>query len=405
MRKICFIVLVSATNVVLALGTQIFSDVAKSQYKEAIYHLQEKGILQGYADGTFQPQKNINRAEFLKIVIETFYPNTVYDDYRQKCFDDVNDTSLWYVPYACKAKELYLIDGYDNRYLKPENTISFVESAKIIANMSGTQFSETENPWYEPYVRFMLQKKLVSPSIDAFNHEMTRADISEMISRYIRLQEQRLDSYLSFRNENYGETETPQWEDLSTVAYGQTSPEALMQAYNIERTHRAVIDTPHPGEFVEGSYLSTYNQWTKTSYEPSVENHSLSLEKEALFRESLFKLLNEKRYYANRNTFVIDPVLNTVAQNFAEHIVINGFYSHMDKWGKKPQQRVKDAGYEGTISESMVWRKRDVSQVVNWWEESDLHWNNIMTPEYKNVGIGVSEEPGGGYLVILITGS
>ena len=48
-----------------------FSDVAKdSWYYEYVTPLAAKGIIAGYPDGTFLPQNNITRAEFLKLLVD-----------------------------------------------------------------------------------------------------------------------------------------------------------------------------------------------------------------------------------------------------------------------------------------------------------------------------------------------
>ena len=45
-------------------ATQVFSDVPEDAwYTEAVNSLSEKGIIQGYPDGTFGPNNNVNRAE------------------------------------------------------------------------------------------------------------------------------------------------------------------------------------------------------------------------------------------------------------------------------------------------------------------------------------------------------
>ncbi|MEK7218689.1 MAG: thermonuclease family protein, partial [Patescibacteria group bacterium] len=51
-------------------GEVEFSDVASSHpYLQAIRWGKSSGVLSGYPDGTFQPEKTVNRAEFLKIVL------------------------------------------------------------------------------------------------------------------------------------------------------------------------------------------------------------------------------------------------------------------------------------------------------------------------------------------------
>ena len=49
-----------------------FTDVSsKTSYNRAINALQEQGVVEGYSDGSFKASTRINRAEFLKIVLES----------------------------------------------------------------------------------------------------------------------------------------------------------------------------------------------------------------------------------------------------------------------------------------------------------------------------------------------
>lgn len=390
-----------------AIEKGFFSDVSQNPYKEAIYHLQEKDIVQGYDDGSFQPEKAINRAEFLKIVVGALYSEELEEfDFHKMCFDDITNPNEWYVPYACLAKLRGIIHGYEGKYLKPENTINLSEAAKIIANTYSTENIQEEgaDPWFKPYMQYLLENKLLPPTLIKFDQNLTRGAMAEMISRAVRLQEDTLQEYLDFRSSNYDEHSFLSWEEMTGELQGKTSSETIIDSYNIDRYNRKIVDIQHPGEYVEGAYLSSYDQWTNTDYPPSLDNQTLSVERESEMREDLFRLLNTKREQNDKPTFDFDSVLNTVAQNFAEHLVINAFYSHMDKWGKKPQTRVQEKGYTGIVSESMVWKKSDIQSALDWWENSDLHWNNIMKEKYKNVGIGITEEPDGGYLIILLTG-
>ena len=99
-----------------------------------------------------------------------------------------------------------------------------------------------------------------------------------------------------------------------------------------------------------------------------------------------------------------DSTLQAVAQNFTEHLVINAIYSHSDKLGQDPFQRAKKAGITGFVAESIVWRKRDPSSAVTWWQNSPLHWNNVANARFNRAGVGVAKEPSGGYIVTLFQG-
>jgi uncharacterized protein YkwD len=65
---------------------------------------------------------------------------------------------------------------------------------------------------------------------------------------------------------------------------------------------------------------------------------------------------------------------------------------------------MKNIGYIGNVAESMVWKSAGPQAAIDWWKRSNLHWTNIQNPKYKNAGIGITKEPNGGHVIILLTG-
>ena len=154
-----------------------FSDVSvHHQNKAAIDYVQSKGIVKGYSDGTFGPNKSINRAEFTKIIIESLYDSST----GGSCFPDVTDQ--WFAKYVCYAKTLGMIGGYPDGTFQPERPVQFVEAAKIISNgfnLSGEKGDE----WFAEFVRGLASRNAIPVNIRSFNQELTRADMAEIIHR------------------------------------------------------------------------------------------------------------------------------------------------------------------------------------------------------------------------------
>lgn len=114
-----------------------FRDASASPYAQAIADLQLNGAIEGYADGTFKPNATINRAEFLKIVLAARDGKTP-PDVSGGCFPDV-ERGAWYGPWVCSALQDGIVDGYPDGTFQPDGEISFVEAAKILANAFGQQ--------------------------------------------------------------------------------------------------------------------------------------------------------------------------------------------------------------------------------------------------------------------------
>jgi hypothetical protein len=160
---------------VLADFPDVLSD--HSNY-DAINYVQSNNVIQGYNDGTYRPDIEINRAEFTKIVI-----GSVMDESQirgSNCFPDVR--SEWFAEYVCTAQAQGLIAGYPDGTFRPTQYISFVEAAKIISNANNF-LSESSAVWYENFVRNLAEKNAIPVSINQFGKTISRGEMAEMIYR------------------------------------------------------------------------------------------------------------------------------------------------------------------------------------------------------------------------------
>jgi len=180
-------------------GDMLFSDVdANSPYYAALKYLKDNKIISGYPDGSFKPDKTINRAEFIKIVAgsqatsddlsncEAHY--TKQGDYMIKLFTDVTFAMVggnapdWFFDYVCLGKLNGLIVGYPDGSFRPTNDINFVEAAKIIVE-ANSPTTGTTDPWFKKYVDFLAGKNAIPTSITAFDQKVTRGEMAEIMYR------------------------------------------------------------------------------------------------------------------------------------------------------------------------------------------------------------------------------
>ncbi|MEK7563465.1 MAG: beta-propeller domain-containing protein [Patescibacteria group bacterium] len=155
-----------------------FTDVSsKTSYNRAINALQEQGVVEGYSDGSFKASTRINRAEFLKIVLES--RGDISD--LKNCFPDVNGE--WFANYVCTAKSEGIVSGYPDGSFKPEQEINFVEAGKILALAYGQKIEQNSSDWYEPYARALESSYAIPPSIGTLDQKLSRGEMAEMMWR------------------------------------------------------------------------------------------------------------------------------------------------------------------------------------------------------------------------------
>ena len=104
-----------------------FSDVKRSAwYNNAISTLTKAGILKGYEDGTFQPDGYITRAEFATIAIRFF--SGVYEG--EDLFPDIK--GHWAQDYINNAANKGLVKGYEDGTFGPDRYITRAEAVTLV---------------------------------------------------------------------------------------------------------------------------------------------------------------------------------------------------------------------------------------------------------------------------------
>lgn len=108
-----------------------FTDVGSTFHQsEAINWLQNQKVVQGYSDNTFRPENPVNRAEFLKMLYETI---GLQGKTANINFPDVPENE-WYTKYIKEAYADGVVNGYDDGYFRPDAQINLAEALKIVMN-------------------------------------------------------------------------------------------------------------------------------------------------------------------------------------------------------------------------------------------------------------------------------
>lgn len=133
-----------ATNMDLANydGETLFSDVSPDEwYAPYIQWATENGILEGFNESTFDPNKFITR-EAASTMMYRLYELQESDIIIEKkgiyrlespAFSDESSISPWAVESIEQLKEASIIEGNENGEINPQNNISRSEAAKILS--------------------------------------------------------------------------------------------------------------------------------------------------------------------------------------------------------------------------------------------------------------------------------
>lgn len=171
-----------------------FPDVAEDHknYK-AIEYLDEKQIINGYSDGSFGPDKLVNRAEALKMIIGAL--KISMDGNYEVLFPDVKKED-WFFPYVMAAKSSGIAAGYKDGKFRPADTVNLAENLKMLLLAAKMEipgegedniFQDVKkSDWFAPHVLYARNHNLIFSDDYGFVHPdqaMTRATFAELVYR------------------------------------------------------------------------------------------------------------------------------------------------------------------------------------------------------------------------------
>ncbi len=175
--------------------TNIFTDVSPNHPNyTAIKYLKNNNIIGGYSDGSFKPNKTVNRSEALKMILEAL--NISIGKNLNNPFNDVSSHD-WFVNYVLSAYKQNIVGGYNDGTFKPAKTVSRAEYFKILIATSklplqgipeNDPFVDVpKTSWFAEYAQFAKDNKLLDFGTEfKGNQGVTRAEVAESIYQLIK---------------------------------------------------------------------------------------------------------------------------------------------------------------------------------------------------------------------------
>ena len=161
--------------------------------KKPIEYLATLGIMGGYPDLTFRPEKVVTRAELAVILVKAkgLAPQSASD----VKFKDIKSQN-WYAPYVSTAVQRGYLKGYPDKTFRPDQRITRAEASLIFARFAGLYVKPKVMLQVYPDVK---KKHWASPAIAAGKQQgfyeylgvakfgadefLTRAEAAEVLSK------------------------------------------------------------------------------------------------------------------------------------------------------------------------------------------------------------------------------
>ena len=114
-----------------------FTDEADIQAKDAVNMLTALGVIEGYEDGSFNPDGVVTRAEMAKMIFvvrNNTIDDSAYANNTSKLTDITNHWAKGYIKF-CESQGI--IAGYGDNTFRPDATVTGVEAAKMLLVLAG----------------------------------------------------------------------------------------------------------------------------------------------------------------------------------------------------------------------------------------------------------------------------
>ncbi len=176
-------------------------------------------MISGYADGSFQPDRKVNRAEALKIIIAPIVDAETLSNYTTSPFGDVT-ADAWFLPYTEAARARGVIDGPPSKpnflggntviraeFLKMLELANEVAPTTTLSELSLPLSSDVANvnEWFYPYMRYAVASSMIMVGQDGLLYpaqELTRGETALLLYRFIMYREGRRTQALLSEAEN-----------------------------------------------------------------------------------------------------------------------------------------------------------------------------------------------------------
>ena len=109
------------------------SDVAGTNYEDAVNVLTELGVVEGYKDGTYKPGNIVTRAEMATLIVKAMGLN----DYAvgKSTYTDMN--GHWADAYVAYATSLGVLSGYADGTFRPNQTVTYDQAITMLVQALG----------------------------------------------------------------------------------------------------------------------------------------------------------------------------------------------------------------------------------------------------------------------------
>lgn len=255
-----------------------FKDVSSSnQFFDAIKSLSDRGIINGYQDGTFKPGQNLTRGQAAKIIAGVLGLDTT--NVVNPNFKDIPSNHQYYGAIAA-LKQAGIIDGYEDGTFRQGANIQRNHVAKIIANalnlkstnVDALPFTDVREDYKEAIAALYENKVTTGKTATKFDgaSNVTRGQMAAFITR--------AEAVVS------STPETPQTVTFKLDDYTTASLVVNGTTYSYDNSVKSIFTEDNKEALNDASIVATVTNGVITSIDSLILNNAGTVDKAVVFK-------------------------------------------------------------------------------------------------------------------------
>lgn len=164
----------------------IFADVPTDHpYFSAVTWATAVGVVSGYEDGSFRPERAVSRAEFLKMMMAT-NTNLSLPESDVVLFPDVRPRE-WFSAYVSFAVDQKIATGYKDGTFRPNASVTLGEALKMMYRFFLVPTLDPNgDAWYARYLEHAQQNNILFSADMNPDEELSRKDTVWMLLQILQ---------------------------------------------------------------------------------------------------------------------------------------------------------------------------------------------------------------------------
>jgi uncharacterized protein YkwD len=379
--------LIAATTTTIATAnSNVLSDVSiNDRYAEAILTLHQAGIISGHKDGTFKTGEKLRRAELTKLLLEA--DGIEIKNHATPCFDDVKDQAQWYFDPICTAKTLDIARGYEDNTFDPTGYVNRAEAINLLCRVHKWQTAATTTTAATTKTTTTTAATTKTTTTTAATTKTTTTTATTAAAT---------------ASSRFSDAPQQEWY-TACVVYAEKNE--LLDGLIPRSSQRFFPETSvSRGAFVDILHRSLLARGEKFEKITVINTPTIGTTSEPpgatlgpMISDMLMRV-NQERTSRGLSVLIFSEELAIVAETHSIDMANRDFFDHINPDGDGPENRRIAAGISTGVGENLA--KAPTIEVAHTsLMNSPPHKENILTPRWERMGIGISEHQDGSLLV------